>query len=107
MAMAPVCFCKDGGPAVEMRCLKNGVGLVHHCEVENEHMYPKSYRGDAWRCPHCNNVVVICGTAVRPEGHPIELMQAVHEIPVASTEEDIEKSKEKYVPPHWIGDLHG
>ena len=103
MPMTPVCFCKDGGPAVKMRCLKNGVTLMYKSYTEA--VYKKAFASDAWVCPACNTVVAIPGTAVKETEHLIDKVPEGSVI-VASNEEEIDELKETYEVPPWIGDRH-
>jgi len=104
MAMPPVCFCNDGGPAVAMRCLKNGVSLAHVSEASLPKK--KQYNGDAWKCPYCGNVIVLCSDGVSDKS---VLTEDVDDDTcwVASVSGEIKDLKEVYVRPPWIGGSHG
>jgi len=106
MGMPPVCFCKDGGPAVAMRCLKNGVAVIH--ASEQTHSNARVFRGDSWRCPACGTVVVLCTPGVSEGGAVVDTKELDKQTSVvASSGSEVLKLKRKYVKPDWIGEIHG
>ena len=103
MAMPPVCFCQGGGPAVAMRCLKNGVALIHNSELA--HPTKALYRGDAWMCPSCKNVIVLCSSGVGIKPVHVESVNEAAAV-VGSSVDEVSELKLTYKSPPWIGDLH-
>ena len=101
MAMPPVCLCQPTGPAVAMRCLKNGVHVIHDCEIP--HPNKTQYSGDAWQCPHCKSVIVLCGNGTGTTGYEVENV-GEDVLVVGSRELEVEKLKVTYDAPPWIGE---